>query len=186
MSDRSCIGRRAAFCTGLAMALLTSGCGSTVVPEGGKPIGKPLLVRDNVRAGTLSMSMTPEVQAYATAQSRFDHWNLRKTFEETLRAEKLLTTNPDSAAPSIAIVIVDVRIRPTNAAVWGGAFAGDDRLAAEVTLTAGNGDILMRFSIVANYAWGGALGGGHDTRTGWLYRSLATRLVEALAGKPTD
>jgi hypothetical protein len=88
----------------------------------------------------------------------------------------------DVATLSIDIVIKDVRVRSTAAAVLFGFMAGDDRIVGDVELKNASGRILDRFEISASYALGGWAGGQDDMRLNWLYEEFSKVLISELKG----
>jgi hypothetical protein len=180
------VARHAAIAAALAVVVLAvAACGSATTPSGDPALAKPVLAPTTQRAGQVAMTLSADVQSYIAANPRFDHWTLLAKIRESLRTEDLLTATSDAATPTVSIVITDAYIRPSGAAVMLGIMAGDDRLAAEVTVLAPNGAVLQRFLVTASYTLGGVYG-AHRTRTGWLYDAFARRVVEGLRGSPSS
>jgi len=175
--------RCAARLLGIAFAVsavgLLGGCASGVTRPEGAAASHRLAADQRVKAATLKV--TPEVKASLDDNIKFNPDMLADMINRRLELNGI---KADKATLSIEIVIKDVRVRSTAAAVLFGFMAGDDRIVGDVYLMDGPRKILDRFEVSASYALGGWAGGQDGMRMNWLYEEFSKVLVGELKGGP--
>jgi len=165
----------------LLTVLAVAGCASGVTRETGSATPNRLASGQTVKAATIEV--TPEVKASLDDNIKFNPDTLLGMVNRRL---ELMGLSANNALLSLNIVIKDVRVRSTAAAVLFGFMAGEDRILGEVQLKDGSGRFLDRFNVSASYALGGIAGGQDETRLSWLYEEFSKLLIAELKGAPDE
>jgi hypothetical protein len=170
--------RAAAIATAAFAFALLGGCASSVTRQEGAPAPHRLAAEQRLKPATLTV--TPGVKASLDGNIKFNPDSLLNMINRRLELSGLTA---DNATHSIEVVIKDVRVRSTAAAVIFGFMAGDDRIVGDVYLNDTSGRMLDRFEVSASYALGGWAGGQDDMRMSWLYEEFSKVLITELKGE---
>lgn len=157
------------------VVLLCSGCASGVTRPDGAAASHRLAADQKVTSATLTV--TQGVKASLDDNIKFNPDMLLDMINRRLELNGI---KADKAPLSLDIVIKDVRVRSTAAAIVFGFMAGDDRIVGDVYLKDSSGRILDRFEVSASYALGGWAGGQDGMRMSWLYEEFSKVLVSEL------
>ncbi len=166
----------------LFFAVALAGCASGVTRAPDAKVTQPYFATSSVKAGNVTVSLTPEAQAKLSDNLKFDQEKLRSTVSRALEAKNLVTPAPDASLPTVEVIVSDIRTRSNFTAVMFGFMAGNDHIVGDVVVRDPSGRELQRFNVSASYALGGLAGGQDDARMGWLYETFAKHTVEELTG----
>jgi hypothetical protein len=86
-------------------------------------------------------------------------------------------------APTLDVVLTDVRVRGTFTAIFWGVLAGPDHIDGTVNLKAPDGHVISAFDVSATYGLGGTAGGQDEARVGWLTEKFSQLVMDELTGK---
>ncbi len=131
----------------------------------------------------VSAVLTPEATRQLADSPQFNREELVAYMRRRLEGRGLLS---GTASHRVEIVITDLRVRGTFAAVMFGFMAGDDHVNGRVRILDDRGQALRSFDVRASYAFGGAAG-GDSTRMNWLYdkfTDLATVELQKVTRAP--
>ena len=159
---------------------LLGGCASGVTRQDSAPTIHRMSAGQKVK--NVSLSMTPEVKASLNDNIKFNPDSLATMVNRRLELNGL---SAQDGSHSLNIVVKEVRVRSTIAAVMFGFMAGNDKVVGDVEVKDAAGKTLDKFEISASYALGGWGGGQDDSRMNWLYEEFSKHLVTQLKGEAT-
>lgn len=126
------------------------------------------------------ISWSDSVAANRDKVERVEELRLDKALVNHLIASRLYDRQ---SSASIHVDITDLRFRNAFSAIAFGFMSGSDNLDGEVTLVAGDGTQLARFTVSVSYAMGGLAGGVNENRLGWLSGKFAELAINTILNK---
>jgi hypothetical protein len=133
-------------------------------------------------ASDVSLSLNDTAKGKLADNLGFDHDRLLAAVKRAMDARGLLAKAPGVAAPSIEIIVTDIRVRSNFSAVMFGFMANNDSITGDVIARDITGKEVQRFQVSASYALGGLAGGQDATRMEWLYNAFAAEMIKELTG----
>lgn len=150
------------------------GCASQVTKSGSLP--KP-----EVRAlQNVSLEMSPQAVQKIADDVEFDMESFKGVLMDALQSRELVAPDGDF---DLNVVINEVRVRGTGAAVMLGFLAGDDHIKGDAIVLNRQGEEVYTYSANASYALGGFAGGDDKTRVNWLYEKFSEIVADELVTK---
>lgn len=166
--------RRACGFLAVTLSMALVGCAGTVKHMGPAPTGDEQRVQGIAK---VVLAVSPQVKADAAGNAGFNQEELARRVRERLVAKQLVGVG---ASQYVDVVVTDVRIRSTVAAIMLGFMAGDDHISGRVRLLSDSNQELRAFDISASYALGGLVGGQDGARMPWLYDKFAELVLQEL------
>lgn len=148
----------------LVLAAALAGCASTVTVDPPAPAATGTAPIE-AKAGRVELRLSADAQKMATDNPVFRVDQLRTALERTLRERGVLVAGNGQV---VDVELTRLRARSTGAAVWAGAFAGNDEVSGTVSLRGADGRVLRSFKVDTVYGFGG-FAGAESTRMNWLY-----------------
>lgn len=108
---------------------------------------------------------------------KFNPDQLRSIIVRGLEARNVIRSEGDY---TVDVVITDIRVRSSFAAVAFGFMAGADSVKGTVTVHDQNHNPVKSFEVEASYALGG-IGGLDDSRMNWLYEKFSEKTLKELS-----
>ena len=170
----------------IVLAALVAACSSGITRAPEVSLQAPQFAETDQRAGALVVDLSDAGKTAAADNRTFDRQALANAVRQALVSRQKLTESPDAALPRIEITVTSVRARSNLSAIMLGIFAGSDHIRGDVVVRTADGREQQRFSVSAEYAFGGLIGGLEAVRMNWLYDSFAKRVVEELTGRSTS
>ena len=154
------------------LAVVLTGCAGTIKQD--------LRVKGDVSkvqgVTKVTAQMSPEATKQMPDNQQFNRDELAANMRRRLEDKSLVLS---TAAHQVEIVVTDIRVRSSIAAILFGPFAGNDHVNGVVRLVDANGTPVSSFVVEANYALGGVMG-TDGNRMNWLYDKFSEMAVAEL------
>lgn len=137
------------------------------------------------RVKAVTLSLTDDAAAKATADPGFHADVLLAAIQRELRARQLLDAQDAAAASTADVVIDDFDMRATSNAVVFGYIFKEGTLAGDIHVRDASGNELQSFDVMAETRLSIAQDGTDTNALGALYRRFAVLAADRLAGTPT-
>ena len=160
------------------LAALVAACSSGITRAPEVSLQTPQFAETDQRAGALVVELYDASKTAAANNETFNQRELSDTIRQALLARNKLAESPNAALPRIEVTITSVRARSNLSAIVLGMFAGTDHIKGAVVVRSADGGELQRFTVNAEYAFGGLIGGLEGVRMNWLYDSVAANKGE--------
>lgn len=168
--------RRAAGAWRIALAgavvALLAGCAGTIKQD--------LRIRGDVSkvqgVTKVVARMSPDATKQLADNQQFNRDELANNMRRRLEDKSLISP---AAGHQIDIIVTDIRVRSSVAAILFGPFAGNDHVNGVVRLVDAAGTPVSSFVVEANYALGGVMG-TDGNRMNWLYDKFSEMAVAEL------